>query len=273
MTTETNRSQCCYGCATKSETQRVKCCPVCKSAFYGSKECQGEHGSTHKIKCKPYICGSSRKGGRQSSERRNNKKRNKIPSVRELVGRKCLIRCFLGDKIVEALWDSGSQVCAIDEVWKETNLPEVPLKNVNELIDPNIPLHLEAANGTDMPYVGWLEVPFKLFTNDSELLIPVLVLKGNQQRCPIIGFNVIEHLVLDSLKGGTDSGEKDKLLRAVKLAFPQLRKNKVTTFIKAISEGQTNEYDVRTTKERVTVPSHSSVFIECRLRHSEKTLH
>ncbi|MEQ2209282.1 hypothetical protein XENOCAPTIV_027952 [Xenoophorus captivus] len=117
-----------------------------------------------------------------------------------------------------------------------------------------------------MPYVGWIEIPFKLAPNDSELLIPVLVLKGNQRQCPIIGFNVIEHLVLESMKDETNSGGNDAFLRAVKLAFPDLNgNNKALTFIKAVSEGQTHEYSVKTTNEKVTVPSRSSVFIECKV--------
>lgn len=41
----------------------------------------------------------------------------------------------------------------------------------------NINIYIEAANGTDMPCTGWLEVTFKLTVMDDELLIPVLVLK------------------------------------------------------------------------------------------------
>lgn len=69
------------------------------------------------------------------------------------------------------------------------------------------------------------------------------MLKSNQQQCPIIGFNVIKHLVSESMRDVTNSGEKEKLLRAVKLSFPH--------------------QNVRTINEIVTVPSQSSVFIEC----------
>lgn len=62
-----------------------------------------------------------------------------------------------------------------------------------------------------MPYVSQLEAPFKLAANNSELMIPILVLKGGQQQCPSIGFNV----------------------------FPHLRNNKAKTFIKAVSVRQT----------------------------------
>lgn len=61
------------------------------------------------------------------------------------------------------------------------------------------------------------------------------MLKSNQQQCPIIGFNVIKHLVSESMRDVTNSGEKEKLLRAVKLSFPH--------------------QNVRTTNEIVTVPS------------------
>lgn len=128
VTCDTDRSQCYYGCAILSGNQSLKCCSMCKSAFYCSKKCQGEHWPIHKTKCKPYTCGCIHKGGRKFSEKLVKKKlceKDKMPSVRQLVERKCLIRCFIGNKKIEALWDSGSQVCAIDESWRDTNLPKV----------------------------------------------------------------------------------------------------------------------------------------------------
>lgn len=142
----------------------------------------------------------------------------------------------------------------------------MPLRDVAELVNPLDPLQIEAANGTEMPYVGWLEVSFKLTASDHELLIPMLVLKGNQQQCPIIGFNVIEHLVLDSLQDQTKQGDKEKLVKAVKMAFPHLRKNKAKTFINAVSVGQVCDHNVRTANERISVPKQSSIQIECRVQ-------
>ena len=182
------------------------------------------------------------------------------------MGKKCIIRCFLHKHKTQALWDTGSQVCAIDEIWKGSYLPDLPLRDIAELIDPIDPLQIEAANGTEMPYVGWLEVSFRLTASDDELLIPMLVLKGNQQQCPIIGFNVIERLVLDSLQDQTKSRHEEKLVKAVKMAFPHLRKNKAKTFVKAVSVGQMCDHNVRTTNERVSVPKSSSIQVECRVQ-------
>lgn len=190
----------------------------------------------------------------------------KTCTVRELVGKKCLIRCFLHKQKTQALWDTGSQICAIDEVWKENHLPDVQLRDVKELIGPSDPLQIEAANGTEMPYVGWLEVTFKLTASDDEMLIPVLVLKGNQQQCPIIGFNVIERIVQDSLGDPVKHGGKDRLVNAVKVAFPHLRKTKANAFISAVSVGQMCEHNVRTVNTRVSVPKRSSLQVECRIQ-------
>ncbi len=96
-----------------------------------------------------------------------------------------------------------------------------------------------------MPNTGWIEVSFT--ANDDELLITMLVLKGNQQQCPVIGFNVTERFVLDSLQDQTKHGDKERL--AVKMFFPHLRKNKAKTFINAVSVGQTCDYNVRTANE------------------------
>ena len=152
----------------------------------------------------------------------------------------------------------------------------MPLRDVAELVDPLDPLQIEAANGTEMPYIGWLEVSFKLTASDRELLIPMLVLKGNQQQCPIIGFNVIEHLVLDSLQDQPKQGDKEKLVKAVKMAFPHLRKNNAKTFINAVSVGQACDHNVRTANERISVPKQNSIQIECRVQappfREDKTL-
>lgn len=192
------------------------------------------------------------------------------------MGEKSLIRCFLHKQRIQALWDTGSEICAVDEVWKENHLPEVKLRDVAELVDPLDPLQVEAANGTEMPHTGWVEVSFKLTANDEKLLIPVLVLRGNQQPCPIIGFKVIKYLVLKSLQGQTKTSDKEKLMKTVTLAFPHLRKNKAKAFINAVSVGQPCEHNVRTTNERINVPKRSSIQIECRVQASpfkeDKTL-
>ena len=80
-------------------------------------------------------------------------------------------------------------MCIIDEQWKDSYIPEVRLRDISEATETPERLHLVAANGTDMPYGGWVEVTFKLASpaeRVKELVIPMLVLKGQQLPKPII---------------------------------------------------------------------------------------
>lgn len=40
---------------------------------------------------------------------------------------------------------------AVDEVWKTTNFPDMKLRDIAKIVDPDDPLQIEAANGTEMP--------------------------------------------------------------------------------------------------------------------------
>ena len=71
------------------------------------------------------------------------------------------------------------------------------LRNIEKLLGAGEKLNLEAMNGTDIPFNGWIEVRFKLAGNDTtadELTVPVLVGQKDQEY-PIIGFNVIEKIL------------------------------------------------------------------------------
>ncbi len=50
------------------------------------------------------------------------------------------------------------------------------------------------------------------------------------------------------------------------MAFPSLKKNNVTAFIDLVTTEQSCDYIVKTTKEKVTVPKHTSVQIDCKVQ-------
>ena len=185
------------------------------------------------------------------NDKGKNRQTRSRSTVIDLVGKKCLVEAFLQGQRTQMLWDTGSQVCVIDEDWKAEHLPDVKLREIAEIIDPLEPLQLEAANGTGMPYVGYVEVTFSLAADAkelqiSELQIPVLVLKGNQQPRPILGFNVIECIIVNSLQKQTEYTHPDNLVKTVEMAFPTLKKNQVRAFINAVSTEQMCEYSVKT---------------------------
>ncbi len=77
----------------------------------------------------------------------------------------------------------------MNEKWKTTYLPSEQLRDVSELIDGPDDLHVTAANGQDMPYIGWIETTSKLATDGTvaeEVVVPMLVMKGQHLSQPII---------------------------------------------------------------------------------------
>lgn len=77
--------------------------------------------------------------------------------------------------------------------WQQTHLPLEVLTNFEELLGAGEELNLEAMDGKDIPFDGWIEVRFKLAGDDTtadELTVPVLVGQKEQEYL-IIGFNVV----------------------------------------------------------------------------------
>lgn len=109
-----------------------------------------------------------------------------------------------------------------------------------------------------MPYVGWVEVTFRLATDAEEFYVPMLVMKGSQQSRPIIGFNVIERIVINSQEKQTEKEEEDKLIKTVKMATAM-------AFINAVSVERTSQYLVRTACQKMSIPGHSAVQVKCRI--------
>ena len=62
-------------------------------------------------------------------------RREKWAQIAPLVGKKCLIDCHIQGQGIQSLWDSGSQVTIIDELWKEVHLPRTRLRDISEILD------------------------------------------------------------------------------------------------------------------------------------------
>ncbi len=87
----------------------------------------------------------------------------------------------------------------------------------------------------------------------------MLVMKDSQQPRPSIGFNVTERGVINSQKKQTNDVEEEKLIKAMKMVFPNLKKRTVKAFIKAVSVEQPSEYLVSTSCQKMSIVSHSAV--------------
>lgn len=115
-------------------------------------------------------------------------------------------------------------------------------------------LTLTTANGTNMPYLGWIETTFQLVSGTGQtenLIIPMLVMKGYSLSHPIIGYNSIEHIL-------KNTAEADQYC-TVRRAFPTLHRHKVRPFIQAVGAGRLDEFKVRTKRHCITVPKQSHI--------------
>ena len=93
------------------------------------------------------------------------------------------------------LWDTGAQVSMVPKAWWQENLPKVPLRRISELLERT--LELSAANGTAIPFDGWIDVNIEMAIGDvgvRTIRVPLLVTSYSLSE-PIIGYNVISELV------------------------------------------------------------------------------
>lgn len=109
-----------------------------------------------------------------------------------------MVQCHLDNVPVEALWDTGAQASLINNDWRKKHLPHSTVRPLTELLGTE-PLVALAANGSEIPYDGWIETEFYLDCDthpEKTLLVPMLVSSDpNVAEQPIIGFNVIEEVV------------------------------------------------------------------------------
>ena len=95
-------------------------------------------------------------------------------------------------------------------------------------------IDLKAANGSEIPYLGFLEFDLKLTSEDisnstEKLRVPFLVTGTDQESSVIIGFNVLEEIITES------DGTKD--LRKILInSVPTLKSSKVGAFVNLIKK-------------------------------------
>ena len=109
-----------------------------------------------------------------------------------LVGKRCMVNCQFNGKPAKALWDTGSQVSVISEVFVRQNFPEVQIRDILELLQTD--LKLTAANGSDIPYHRWDEINFQVTPCSPVLTVPFLVRQETSDP-PLIGYNTIEESI------------------------------------------------------------------------------
>lgn len=111
-----------------------------------------------------------------------------------LIGAKITAQVALAGKECNSLLDSGSQVTTIPKSFYDQNLSHLPIESLHELLE------IEAANGQDVPYLGYIEVnvTFPKSALGVEIEVPTLALIVPDMRSTsssvLIGTNTLDIL-------------------------------------------------------------------------------
>jgi hypothetical protein len=110
----------------------------------------------------------------------------KYAKLISLIGKQCLIKCWLNGIETLALWDTGAQVSILPNTWLDKHLPNVTVQEISELLSE--PLVLNAANGGQIPYRGWVDLDFKHVEqcDRNSISVPILVTDNDDMKYPIM---------------------------------------------------------------------------------------
>ena len=185
--------------------------------------------------------------------------RNQV-RLAQLVGQKCTVKCLLNTQPTTALWDTGAQVSILSEENLKEKSIECEIKPIEELIGTGT-LSLQAANGTSIPYTGWVEVNVCLQDETSpELLVPFLVTKQHLD-LPIIGYNVIELII----KSAVDNGKSQSLLKGIQTCLPENNTDSIVELLDVITNNEPDAFcSVKSLKKDFVITPGQTVSLPCR---------
>ena len=178
---------------------KVVRCQKCSSGIYCSESCVKNHGSKHKQICSAIQDLEKLESDKRNRMYKNSENRKSLPSklnreIIQLVGERPLLNVELDDVSCNCLWDTGSMVSIMSSSFRERMFPDKTLCSVDDFVGGET-LSLSAANNSELPVEGVILLDFGV---DGKNLFKVPFLVTNDELAhPIIGFNTIEHLILN----------------------------------------------------------------------------
>ena len=177
----------------------------------------------------------------------------------KLVGDKCKVRCSLNEVETECFYDTCAQICLLSDDWLKLYLPTAVVKPVKEILDDH-EIVIKAANDTDIPYLGYVEMDFRLksWNNDTTLSVPFFVTSEKIAE-PIIGFNVITEIS----KNPEEYGMQEEDL-ALELKKSMEGVQNMDTFVNLIQTQTTVDLcNIKTAKRGIKLPAGKNGTLKC----------
>ena len=233
-------------------------CKCCKLVNYCNRNCHKSDWPHHKALCtaishREFKHAEASQDNRQEEIFMSHLTPKEHEKLIKLVGRRCIVKKNLNGKTVEILWDTGAQVSIISKAFLQENFPDCKIKDVDELLSCD--LALTAANGSTIPYEGWVELNFQVGGSKSALPVPFLVAHEIVE-LPLVGYNVIEHLI--------KSNELE--CDGISSSFISMGVSQAPALIDFINSVTRDELcPVKTRKNDVILSREQSVKISCRV--------
>ncbi|XP_033125542.1 uncharacterized protein LOC117123651 [Anneissia japonica] len=168
-----------------------------------------------------------------------------------------MVECRINGVPTKALWDTGAQVSILPKDWIQQKAPATSIQPLSTLIDN---IQLKAANGTTIPFDGWVEATLAISSPHGKgwsIQVPMLISSVTMGE-PIIGYNIIEEWVKEH-----PAGDKIQTLQSI---FTNLSSSKVKTLLNYISADDTDELcTVKVGKKDVLIPGGEMIAILCRV--------
>ena len=250
-------SHACRCCGKKEDETPFPQCSHCQTVRYCSLGCQRKHWKAHKALCQAIAWLTNRK---HRADRVNDGVYVSHLSPKEhaklvqLVGQKCTVTCLLDGVLTEALWDTGAQVSILSHCWVKQHLPGNEVRDIGELLGRD-GLALKAANGTDLPYAGWVEINFSLVgTNSADSIRVPFLVSRDALDAPIVGYNVIEEITKQSTDNAPP-GPGEPIVDILTSSLASANRDQVEALVQLIKTETPSELSpVRTRKQDTIIP-------------------
>ena len=249
----------CCVCKTKKNLRR---CSGCKSTWYCSRACQKSHREYHGVYCSAIsdLCKlETDKLFREFTVRQRQVDTKTQAKLVKLVGEKPLLNCRLDGKSVDVLWDTGSMVSLVGQKWVQDNFPEKKIHSIREFLEENEELKVTAANSSDVKINGVILLYFSMGEETEGFVVPVLV--GNEEVVePILGYNVIEHLIL---KGSP--GHQAQLQEMIQKKVVDFKVESLSTLVQKRADNPDYITDIKP-QANIHVPAGRRIQVKCRVK-------
>eukprot|EP00794_Sanderia_malayensis_P011482 gene11482-12679_t len=188
-------------------------------------------------------------------------------SIVKLVGQKCAVNIKLDGLNTQGLWDTGAQVSVISKEHVMNSFPSKQIHKIEDLLPAAEEVKLYAANGTPIPYEGFIELELELSSENvgnKPVIVPFFVTTGALD-LQIIGYNTICELIKD--KDGIIQTANQAIINQIKASFPSLTDTHDSKIlINLIKESTEQDYvcSMKTPKRNMVIPKGSMLSIACR---------